>query len=331
MSLIKRTYAIATNAVIALIAIAALAAPQAARAEYPDKPIRVIVPFPAGGGGDTLARMVLSKVAAQQGWTLVIENRAGAGGNIGTEAAARSAPDGYTLAYGTQGTFAVNHALYKKTGFDPIKDFEPISRFSQIALLVVTNPSIPAKSAKELIAYIKANPGKMNVASAGNGTMSHLAQEMLKKDTGVSYVHVPYRGGGPAKIDLLSGQVQMMIEIMPSVFPLVQQGKLNGLAVTTAKRWPLAPEIPTLAEEAVPGFEVTAWDGLWAPRGTPKDVIATWNAAARKALTDPDLRKTLLEAGADPVPSTPEELGRYVASELPLWAKVVEQSGAKID
>lgn len=302
-----------------------------AAAGYPDKPIHIIVPFAPGGGGDILARMLLTKVAAQQGWTLVIENRAGAGGNIGTEAAAHAAPDGYTLAYGTQGTFAVNRALYKKTGFDPIKDFDPISRSTQIALLVVTNPKVPAKSLKELIAYIKANPGKINIGSAGNGTMSHLAQEMFKKAAGVDYVHVPYRGGGPAKIDLLSGQIEMMIEIMPSVFPLVKEGKLNGLAVTTPRRWPLAPDIPTVSEAAVPGFETTAWDGLWAPHDTPREVITVWNAAVRKALTDPALRDALLDAGAEPVPSTPEELGAFLAAELPRLGKIVEESGATVE
>lgn len=317
-------------AAVALIGAAALSS-QTAHAAYPDKPIRVIVPFAPGGGGDTLARMVLNKMAEQQGWSIVIDNRAGAGGNIGTATAANAAPDGYTLAYGTNGTHAINHTLYKSTGFDPIKSFAPISRFTQIALLVVVHPSIPAKSAKELIAYLKANPGKTNVASAGNGTTSHLAQEIFKNATGVNYQHVPYRGGGPAKIDLLSGQVQMMIEIMPSVLSLVREGQLRGLAVTTAKRWPVAPDIPSLAEEAVPGFEVTAWDGLWAPSGTPKEIIATLNAAARKALTDPQLREALLKSGAEPVPSTPEELGKFVEAELPRWGKAVEQSGVKVD
>jgi tripartite-type tricarboxylate transporter receptor subunit TctC len=331
MAFIQGARACARTAAVILFAAVALIAPQAAAAGYPDKPVRVIVPFPPGGGGDTLARMVLNKIAEQQGWSIVIDNRAGAGGNLGAVMAAKSVPDGYTLAYGTNGTHAINHTLYKNPGFDPLKDFEPISRFTQIALLVVTNPSIPAKSAKELIAYLKANPGKVNVASAGNGTTSHLAQEMFKLATGVTYQHVPYRGGGPAKVDLMSGQVQMMIEIMPSVFGLAQEGKLNGLAVTTAKRWPLAPNIPTLAEAALPGFEVTAWDGLWAPKGTPKEIIEVWNAAARKALTDPALRDAMLKAGAEPVPSTPEELGKFVASEIPRWGKAVEQSGAKIE
>jgi tripartite-type tricarboxylate transporter receptor subunit TctC len=298
---------------------------------YPDRPIRVIVPFAPGGGGDTLARMVLNKIAEQQNWTIIIDNRAGAGGNIGTAAAAKAEPDGYTLAYGTNGTHGINQALYKYTGFDPVKDFAPISRFTQIALLVVTNPSIPANSAKELISYLKANPDKVNVASAGNGTTSHLAQVMFANATGVRYQHVPYRGGGPAKIDLMSGQVQMMIEIMPSVLPLAREGKLRALAVTTAKRWPLAPDIPTLAEDALPGFEVTAWDGWWAPAGTPQDIIATLNAAARKALTDPQLRDALLKSGAEPAATSPEELGAFVRSELPRWGKAVEQSGAKVE
>lgn len=331
MAFIQRARACAHGAAIALFAAAAFIAPQAATAGYPDKPVRIVVPFPPGGGGDTLARMVLNKIAEQQGWTIVIDNRAGAGGNIGTAMAAKAAPDGYTLAYGTNGTHAINHTLYKNPGFDPVKDFEPISRFTQIALLVVTNPAIPAKSSKELISYLKANPGKVNVASAGNGTTSHLAQEMFRLATGVTYQHVPYRGGGPAKVDLMSGQVQMMIEIMPSVFGLAQEGKLNGLAVTTAKRWPLAPNTPTLAEDALPGFEVTAWDGLWAPKGTLKEVIAAWNAAANKALSDPGLRDALLKAGAQPAPTTPEEFGKFVESEIPRWGKAVEQSGAKIE
>jgi tripartite-type tricarboxylate transporter receptor subunit TctC len=321
----------AATTIFVLVTAVALVAPPATAAKYPDKPIRIIVPFAPGGGGDTLARSVLNKVGSQQGWTIVIDNRPGAGGNLGTELAARSAPDGYTLVYGTNGTFAINEALYKNPGFDPFKDFEPISRFTQITLLLVTNPSVPAKSARELIAYLKANPGKINVASAGNGTTSHLAQQMFKNAAGVEYQHIPYRGGGPAKIDLLSGQVQMMIEVMPNVLPLVAEGKLNGLAVTTGKRWPLAPNIPTLTEDAVPGFEVTAWDGLWAPHGTPTEIISIWNAAVKQALTDPSLRETLLKEGADPVPSTPEELGDFVRSELPRWGQAVTAAGAKID
>jgi tripartite-type tricarboxylate transporter receptor subunit TctC len=289
------------------------------------------VPFPAGGGGDILARTVINKMAEQTGWTFVIDNRAGAGGNIGTQAAAQSDPDGYTLAYGTNGTFGINQSLYAHPGFDAMKDFVPVSRFSQIALLMVVHPSVPAKTAKELLDYIKANPGKVNIGSAGNGTTSHLALEMFRTATGVNYQHIPYRGGGPAKTDLISGQIQMMIEIMPSVYPLAQQHQIRTLAVTTEKRWPLAADIPTIGETIVPGFTVSAWDGLWAPKGTSKEIVATLNAAARKALSDPQLQDALLKRGAQASPTTPEELGKFVADEMPRWRKAVEASGAKIN
>jgi tripartite-type tricarboxylate transporter receptor subunit TctC len=314
---------------LALLATSLL--PGLAAAAYPDRPIRVIVPFPAGGGGDTLARTVLNKVAQQQGWTIVIENRAGAGGNIGTEAAARSTPDGYTLAYGTNGTHAINQTLYKKTGFDPIKDFAPISRLTEIALILVVNPTVPANSPQELLAYLKANPGKVNLASAGNGTTSHLAGELFRVATGADFVHVPYRGGAPAMTDLIGGQVQFMIEVMPNAFQHVQSGKLRGLAVSTARRWPQTPEIPTLIESGIPGFEVIAWDALLAPKGTPPEIISTINAAVRQALADPALKEALLARGAQATPSSPEELGKHIEVELARWGKAVEQSGAKLD
>ena len=308
----------------------AVVAPASAQA-YPDRPIRVIVPFPAGGGGDTLARLVMNKVGELLGATVVIDNRTGAGGNIGTEAAARAEPDGYTLAYGTNGTHAINHTLYKRTGFDPINDFAPISRLTQIALILVVHPGVPAANVTELLTYLKANAGKVNLASAGNGTSSHLAGELFKSVTGVNIVHVPYRGGALAMTDLIAGQVQMMIEVMPNAYPQVEGGKLRGLAVTTAKRWPTAPAIPTFAEAGVANFEVTAWDALFAPRGTPKPVIEKLNAAVRKALDDVQLRAALLARGAEPLASSPEELARHVVSEVERWGKVVRASGATID
>jgi tripartite-type tricarboxylate transporter receptor subunit TctC len=308
----------------------ALVAPAAAQT-FPDKPVRVIVPFPAGGGGDTLARLVMTKVGEALGATIVIDNRAGAGGNIGTEAAARAEPDGYTLAYGTNGTHAINHTLYKRTGFDPINDFAPISRLTQIALILVVHPGVPAANVTELLTHLRANAGKINFASAGNGTSSHLAGELFKSVTGVNIVHVPYRGGALAMTDLIGGQVQMMIEVMPNAYPQVEGGKLRGLAVTTAKRWPTALTIPTFAEAGVAGFEVTAWDALFAPRSTPKPIIDQLNAAVRKALDDAQLRAALLARGAEPVVSSPEELSRHVASEMERWGKVVRASGARID
>lgn len=305
--------------------------PVAAQAAYPDKPIRVIVPFPAGGGGDILARTVLTKVGEQQGWSIVIDNRPGAGGNIGVEAGSRSEPDGYTLTYGTNGTHAINQTLYAKPGFDAVKDFEPISRFSQIGLIAAVNPAVPANSMKELIAYLKANPGKVNYATAGNGTTSHLAGVLFKGVTGTDFVIVPYRGGGPAMTDLLSGQVQMMIEVMPSALPQVQGGKLRGLAVTTDKRWPLAKDVATMGEAGVSDFVITAWDGLFAPKGTPKEIVATLNAAVRKALDDPQTQEALLKRGAQALPSSPEEFRTFIASEVGRWGKIVKDSGAKVE
>ena len=309
----------------------AAAFPARAFAAYPDKPIKLIVPFPAGGGGDTLARTVSAKLSDVLGQQLIIDNRAGAGGNIGTAAAARSDPDGYTLAYGTNGTHAINHTLYKNTGFDPLADFEPISRLTQIALMLIVTPSMPVKTLPELMAYLKANPGKVNAATAGNGTTSHLAAQMFKTATGLDFVIVHYRGGGPAMTDLISGQVQMMIEVMPNAFPQVEGGKMRGIAVTTAKRWPQTPDIPTFAESGLPDFQVTAWDALFAPRGTSKEMIATLNAATRKVLDDPQLQQTLLARGAQTVPGSPDELRDFIRSELKRWGDVVVASGAKVE
>lgn len=322
---------------VAGVAFAVLAAAlvftahQPATAAYPDRPIKVVVPFPAGGGGDILARTVLQRIAEQQGWTIVIENRPGAGGNIGVESVARSTPDGYTLAYGTNGTHAINQALYAKPGFDAVKDFTPVGRFTQIGLVLAVHPSLPANSVKDLIDYIKANPAKVNYATAGNGTTSHLAGALFKGSTGTDFVIVPYRGGGPAMTDLLAGQVQMIIEVMPSALPQVQGGKLRGLGVTTAARWPLAADIPTLREAGMPDFVVTAWDGLFAPAGTPKPIVDTLNAAVQKALGDPATKAALLKRGADTVPGSPEDFGKFIGSEVERWGKLVRDSGAKLE
>lgn len=321
-----------TVALAALAAIfAASAAPEISAATYPDRPIRVVVPFPAGGGGDILARTVLNKMAEQQGWTIVIENRPGAGGNIGVESVARAAPDGYTLSYGTNGTHAINQTLYAKPGFDALKDFVPIGRFTQIGLVLAVHPSLPANSLKELVAYLKTNPGKVNYATAGNGTTSHLAGALFKNTTGANFQVVPYRGGGPAMTDFIAGTVQMMIEVMPSALPQVQGGKLRGLGVTTASRWPLAKDIPTMNEAGMTDFVITAWDGLFAPAGTPRPIIDTLNAAVRKALSDPQTQDALLKRGAEAVPGSPEEFGTFVRAEVQRWGKLVKDSGAKID
>ena len=322
------------RAVGSLVAAAAAALALAAapvRADYPDRPIHLVVPFPAGGGADVLARTIMPRVARELGTTIVVENRPGAGGNVGAEYVARAAPDGYTLLYGTNGTHAINRALYASIPFDPVRDFAPVSRMTQIAALVVVYPGLPVATVGELVAYAKANPGKVFFASAGNGTTSHLAGELFRTVAQVDVVHTPYRGGALAANDLMGGHVALMIDVMPNVLPLAQGGKLRALAVTTAARVPAAPEIPTVAESGLPGFEVSAWDGVLAPAGTPTAVIDRLNAAIRAALADPEVRAALVARGAQPVPGTPEAFARHIAAELEKWAQVVKKAGAKVD
>ena len=318
------------RAATALLAFVAVACPLAASAQYPDRPVLVVVPFPPGGGGDTLARTVMPKVADALGQPVVIENKPGAGGNIGSVAVARAAPDGYTLLYGTNGTHAINQTLYRQPGFDAEKDFTPVSRLTEIPAVLVVNPGLPVKTVAELVAYLKANPGKVSFASAGNGTTSHLAGVMFATLAGVDIQHIPYKGGAQAVTDVMGGRVEMMIDVMPNVYPHIKSGKVRALAVSTAKRTPAAPELPTIAE-TVPGFEVSAWDAVFAPAGTPKPVVDKLNAAVRKALDDPALKETLLTRGTVTVAGTPEELAKFVTSENARWGKVVKQIGAQVD
>jgi tripartite-type tricarboxylate transporter receptor subunit TctC len=314
-----------------IFAAGALAAGAAAAAEYPDQPIKLIVPFPAGGGADILARTVMPKVGQQLGQPIVIDNRQGAGGNVGTELAARAAPDGYTLLYGTNGTLGINLALYSGLRFDPLRDFTPVAALTRIAAMLFVNPELPVRSVAELIGYAKANPGKLNFASAGNGTTSHLAGELLRKSAGIDIVHVPYRGGALAAADVVGGQVQMMIDVMPNAYPLVKGGKVRGLAVTTARRFPTAMDYPTMDEAGVQGYEISAWDGVLAPAGTPRAIVERLNAAIRQALDDPDVRDALLARGAQPTPGTPEEFAQQIAASAQKWSRLVRESGAKID
>jgi tripartite-type tricarboxylate transporter receptor subunit TctC len=316
---------------VALAVACAACTPASAAADYPDKPIRLVVPFPAGGGADVLARTIMPKVAEALGEAIVIENKPGAGGNVGAEIVAHSAPDGYTLLYGTNGTHAINQTLYGNLRFDPVRDFAPVSRMTSIAAMLTVNPAFDVHSVSELVAYARANPGKVNFASAGNGTTSHLAGELFRTMTGIDIVHVPYRGGAAAISDVVGGQVQMMIDVMPNAYPQVKGGKLRGLAVTTAQRFPTAPDIPTMAESGVAGYEVSAWDGILAPAGTPAPVVDKLNAAIRKALDDPQVRNALIARGAQPVPGTPEAFARHIRAETEKWATVVRQSGAKVD
>jgi tripartite-type tricarboxylate transporter receptor subunit TctC len=314
-----------------VLALGTMPAAGAGDVPYPDKPVHLVVPFPAGGGADNLARLIMPRVSRALGQPIIIENKAGAGGNVGAELVAHAAPDGYTLLYGTNGTHSINVSLYRELRFDPVKDFAPVSRMTEIAAMLVVNPQLPVNSVTELIRYAKVNPGKLNFASAGNGTTSHLSGEMFKTMAGIDIVHVPYRGGALAVTDLIAGQVQMMIDVMPNVYPLAKDGRVRGVAVSTAQRFPSAPELPTIAESGLPGFESSAWDGVLAPAGTPDAVITKVNAAIREALADPELVEALRSRGARPVPGSPEDFARHIATSTRKWATVVRASGAKID
>lgn len=303
----------------------------AGAADFPHKPIKVVVPFPPGGGGDNQARLVLTRAAKELGQPIIFENIAGAGGNVGAQQVARAAADGYTLLYGTNGTHGINHALYKNPGFNPLKDFAPVSRLTSIPALLVTRPDAPMRNVGELIARMKQKPGATTFASAGNGTTSHLAGEMLKSTAQVDAVHVPYKGGAAALVDLLAGRVDFMIDVMPNTAPQVRGGRLKALAVSSAERNAGFPDVPTMVEAGVPGFRVTAWDALFAPAGTPRAAVDKLNAAVNKALADPQLREQLASRGSEAVASTPEELGRFVASEMERWGAAVKRSGAAVD
>ena len=315
----------------AILALAALAFAGVAHAQYPDKPIRLVVPFPPGGGADNLARAIVPKAAQILGQPIVIDNKPGAGGNIGSAEVARAAPDGYTLLQGTNGTHGINQALYAKTGFDPLKDFVPVARWTVIPAMVVIHPSLPANNVQELVAYLKANPGKVSFASAGNGTTSHLAGVRFAQLTGTDIQHIPFKGGGPALTGVLSGEVPLMIDLMVNVYPNVKAGKLKGLAVTTKQRVPTVPDVPTLDESGVAGFDIAASDGVYAPAGTPPAIVDKLNAAFRQALEDPQVRDNLVSRGAFPMPGPATDLAKHVNAEYPMWIKLVKDSGAKVD
>ena len=316
-------------ATVALLPVAA--AVHAATEEYPDKPVRLVVPFPPGGGADNLARAIMPKVAHALGKPIIIDNKPGAGGNVGAEIVAGSPPDGYTLLYGTNGTHSINQALYRNLRFDPVRDFAPVSRMTEIAAMLVVNPQLPVMTTTQLIRYAKANPGKVNFASAGNGTTSHLSGELFKTMAGIDIVHIPYRGGAAAVADLVSGQVQMMIDVMPNVYPLAKDGRIRGIAVSTTVRSPAAPEMPTISESGLAGFESSAWDGVLAPAGTPEAIVNKLNAAIRVALADPELVEMLKSRGARPVAGTPQDFAQHIAESTKKWAAVVKASGARID
>ena len=295
---------------------------------YPSKPITMVVPFVAGGTTDILARIVGQSLSEELGQPVIIDNRAGAGGNIGGQFAARSAADGYTLFMGTVGTNAINEWLYKKMPFNPNKDFAPLTRVANVPNLLVANPQQPFKNVKEMIAYAQANPGKVNFGSSGSGSSIHLSGELFKMMTKVDMVHIPYKGSAPAVTDLLGNQIAIMFDNMPSAIQHVRSGKLRPLAVTTAKRSPELPDVPTVAEAGVPGYEATSWFGLFAPAKVPADVQAKLHAAIIKVLQKPDVVKKIGDQGGEVVTESQAEFAKFIAAENEKWKKVVKTSGA---
>jgi tripartite-type tricarboxylate transporter receptor subunit TctC len=309
--------------------VAAAGAPAYAQS-YPTKAIRIVVPFPAGGTTDILARAVGQKLTEEWKQQVIIDNRPGAGANIGAEVAAKAPADGYTL-FGISTIHCINPSLYSKLAYDPIRDFAPVTLVAETSQVLAVHPSLPVKTVKEFIAYAKARPGQLNYSSAGNGSQPHLTAEMFKTQTGVNYVHVPYKGAPPAMVDLLAGQVALTFATAPSAVPHVKSGKIRALGVSTAKRISALPEVPTIAEAGVAGFEASGSNGLVVPAGVPAAIIERLNATIVKIVNEPATRKYLSEQGADPRTMTPAEYGDYLKSEVAKWAKVVKASGAKID
>ena len=297
---------------------------------YPSKPIRVVVPFPVGGIADLYTRIVGAKVAEAWGQPVLIENRTGAGGNIGADLVAKSAPDGYTIGIGSVGTHAVNVSLFGKLPYDPVADFAPIALVAEADALLVVHPSVPARSVAELIALARAKPGALSFASAGPGTTSHLAGELFKLLAKVDLLHVPYKGNTPAITDLLAGQTSLLFATMPTVLPHVKAGKLAALASCSAQRAAATPELPTVAE-TLPGFDVTNWIGLFGPAGTPPEVVRRWNGEVLRVMQAPEMRERLVGEGARFVPMAPQQFGAYVKSEIARWAPIVKASGARAE
>ena len=312
-------------------ALAAVFACPAIAQTYPAKPIRLIVPFPAGGSADIMARAVSQKMSETWRQPVVVDNRAGASGNIGADMVARSAGDGYTLLLCTVGTHAIHQTLYKKLPFDPINDFTPVAYIAGVPNVAVVHPAVPVKNVQELIAFIRARPGQVNFGSSGTGTSVHMSGELLKVIEGLDMTHVPYRGNPQAVTDLLSGQLTLMITNMPSVVPFIQSGRLRALAVTTRERSSALPDVPTMQEAGVAGYESSAWFGLLGPAGVPREIVSKLNAEVVRILKLPDVRQNLAGQGAEPLFLTPDEFGAFIKAETAKWAKVVKASGATAD
>ena len=313
------------GALFALFAFGAFGQP------YPNRTIRLVVPFPAGGTTDILARAASQKLTESLGQPVVVDNRPGAGGNIGADMVAKSAPDGYTLLMGTVGTHAINASLYSKMPYDHVKDFTPIVLVAGVPNVLVVNPSVPVNSVGDLIKLAQAKPGAINFASSGSGTSIHLSGELFKTMAHVDMTHVPYKGSAPALTDLIGGQVQVMFDNLPSSLAQIKAGKLRAVAVTSLKRAPALPDVPTISESGLPGFEASSWFGVLGPAGTPPSVVTRINSEINNWLQSPEARAQLLAQGAEAAGGTPESFASHIRAETEKWAKVVKASGAKVD
>lgn len=319
-----------SGAFIAIAFFLAVSCPAHAQT-YPNKPIRFIVPFAAGGGGDIVVRTVAAKLSERLGQNVAVDNRSGAGGSLGTEIASQAPSDGYTILMANVAPMAINVSLHKKLAYDPVKDFAPIALLVTFPNVLVVHPSLPVKSTRQLVDFAKARPGALTYASAGNGSTTHLSAELFQSMAGIKLIHVPYKGGGPALINLIAGEVTLYFGSMPASLPHIRARRLVPLGVTSLKRSDAAPEIPSIAESGFPGFEAVTWIGVVAPKGVPQDIVDRLNKEVTQVLAMPDVRARLKSLGADPLASTPTEFAAYIVSEVGKWAKVVKQSGATVE
>jgi len=322
----RSVWGVSTAAAVLLLSTSAIPA-----ADYPTRPVRFVLGFAPGGASDTMARTIATRLSENLGQPVVIDNRPGAGGNIAAEIVARSAANGYTMLLGNNGILAVNVSLYPKLGFDPVKDFAPVVLIASQPNILVVHPAVTAGSVKDLVALAKSKPGQLNYASPGNGTTGHLAGELFKRMVGVEYTIIPFKGGGPAALAVLSGECQFTFATALSVQPHIKAGRLRALAVTTAKRSASFPGLPTVAEAGVPGFDAITWHGIVVPAGTPKPVIARLNSEFNKLLQTADMRERLMALGSDIIGGEPKQLTDYMRVEIPRWAKVIKESGAKAE
>jgi len=314
-----------------LLSILLLCSLNLAQAAYPDKPIKIIIGFPAGGPLDAHMRLLIEKLQSSLGQTVIVDYKSGAGGTVGAQFVAQAPADGYTLLLANTGTMVINPAIYTKAQYDTLKEFQPVARTAQQPLALIVNKDVAANSLKELITYAKANPGKLNYGSAGNGGISHLVPEMLKSETGIFMVHIPFKGSAPAFTDLIAGHVQFMAESVPQAAIYAKQGKVKALAVTSAKRNPALPNTPTVIETGIANLEVVGFYGILAPKGTPSEVVNKLSQAFKETLENPEIQKKMIDQGADPAYLNADQFTKFLAAEMPRWANAVKQAGAKLD